>query len=108
MSSVKYYQKLEHTKPLLGSVSRFDDLDHTRTQSLDGGNVVREDTHVTSCSGDVYLDNIFGGEDSLQNILASIRNGREVLQRTHLVRKDQGKADLVGYFSVSSTLMGQR
>lgn len=41
------------TEELLGSTGRLDDLDETGSESLDGGNVVGEDTHVTRSSGDV-------------------------------------------------------
>lgn len=45
------------TKPLLALLSvLLDNLNHTRPESLDGGNVVGEDTHVTSSGGDVDLN----------------------------------------------------
>lgn len=46
------------TKPLLGLGSGvLDDLNNTSLQSLDGRDVVGEDTHVTSSSRDVDLRN---------------------------------------------------
>lgn len=70
--------------------------------------MVCQDTHVTSCSCNIHLDNIFGGENSLRNILNSIPSKWEELQLTHLVRKNQGKANFVSYFSVSSSLLYER
>lgn len=49
--------KLGLTKPLLALLSiLLNNLNHTRPKGLDGRNVVGEDTHVTSSSGDVDLD----------------------------------------------------
>lgn len=49
--------KLALTKPLLALLSvLLDNLNHTRPESLDGRNVVGEDTHVTSSGGNVDLN----------------------------------------------------
>lgn len=49
--------KLGLTKPLLALLSiLLNNLNHTRPKGLDGRNVVGEDAHVTSSSGDVDLD----------------------------------------------------
>jgi hypothetical protein len=46
-------KRLTLTKELLGGTGRLDDLDQTRSESLDGRNVVGKDTHVTGSGGDV-------------------------------------------------------
>lgn len=47
---------LKRTKELFASSSLFNDLDEARLQLLDGGNVVREDTHVARLCGKVDLN----------------------------------------------------
>jgi hypothetical protein len=54
------------TKPLLRGLSVvLDNLDHTRAERLDRGNVVGEHTHVTGRGGDVDLDDAGGGVERL-------------------------------------------
>lgn len=53
------------TEVLVGLAALLDNLNNTGAESLDGGNVVREDTHVTSSGGDVHLGDGLRREDSL-------------------------------------------
>lgn len=53
------------TEVLVGLAALLDNLNNTGAESLDGGNVVREDTHVTGSGGDVHLGDGLRREDSL-------------------------------------------
>lgn len=53
------------TKPLLRRAALLDDLDQARSERLDGGDVVSEDTHVTGGGGKVDLNNGGCGVDGL-------------------------------------------
>lgn len=58
--------KLALTKPLLALLSiLLNNLNDTRPKGLDGRNVVGEDAHVTSSSGDVDLDDTGGRVEGL-------------------------------------------
>ena len=46
------------TEVLLGGATLLNNLNETRLQLLDGGNVVGKDTHLTRLSGDVDLDTV--------------------------------------------------
>lgn len=56
------------TEVLAGLAALLDNLDNTGAESLDGGNVVREDTHVTGSGGDVHLGDGLRREDSLTSV----------------------------------------
>lgn len=47
--------KVGRTEVLLGSTALLNDLNETRLQLLNGGNVVGKDTHLTGGGGDVDL-----------------------------------------------------
>ena len=59
------YSQVTRTEELLRRIARVNDLYDTRAESFDTGDVVGEDTHVTSGSGDVDLNYIGRGEDRL-------------------------------------------
>jgi len=54
------------TKPLLGT-ARFNNFYNSGSQGLNGGDVVGKNTHVTSCSRNVDLNNVRGCENGLEN-----------------------------------------
>lgn len=56
---------MPRTEPLLRRVSALNNLYNSGTQGFNRWDVVGQDTHITSSSGNVDLDNISGGEDSL-------------------------------------------
>jgi hypothetical protein len=53
------------TEELLAATALFDDLNQTRLQLLNRGNVVGEDTHFSGLGGNVDLDDILGLVDGL-------------------------------------------
>jgi hypothetical protein len=61
------------TKPLFRSTVSFNDFNNTRTQGLNRGDVVGEDTHVTSGRSNVHLRHLCRVVQSLllQTILVS-------------------------------------
>lgn len=72
----------------LGAAVLLNDLDDTRLELLNGGDVVGEDTHVARFGGDVDLDDVLRLEDGL-------------------VRQRQAQLDLVGNgLGVASALGG--
>lgn len=74
------------TEEGLGAAALLDDLDDTRLELLDRGNVVGEDTHVTRLGGNVDLDDVLRLEDGLVKVIsmrcynsrttAALRGGR--------------------------------
>jgi hypothetical protein len=53
------------TEELLAGSARLDDLDESRSESLDGGDMVGENTSSTGHSWDVDLGDVGRGEDGL-------------------------------------------
>lgn len=49
---------IRRTEELLAATALLDDLDETRLQLLDAGDVVRQNTHLTGLRGDVDLDTV--------------------------------------------------
>ena len=47
---------IRRTEELLAGTGLLDDLNETRLELLDGGNVVGEDTHLTGLGGNVHLN----------------------------------------------------
>lgn len=64
------------TEELLAGTVLLDDLNQTGLQLLDGGHVVREDTHLSGLGGDVDLDDALGLVDGLLRQLARFDDGR--------------------------------
>lgn len=58
ISSGKCKETQTRTEPLLRSIARVDDLDNASTESLDGRDVVRQDTHITRRRRQVYLRHV--------------------------------------------------
>lgn len=57
------------TEPLVDLATLLDDLHNTGAESLDRGNVVGEDTHVTGRGGDVDLGDTRGRVDGLHSLV---------------------------------------
>lgn len=53
------------TEELLGATGLLNNLNHTRLQLLNRGNVVGENTHLARLRGDVDLDDLLGLVDGL-------------------------------------------
>lgn len=53
------------TEELLGTTALLNNLHQTGLELLNGGNVVREDTHLARLGRDVDLDDILGLVDGL-------------------------------------------
>ena len=89
-------------------MSGVDNLYDTRAKSFDAGDVVGEDTHVTSGGGEVDLNHIGRGEDGLNVHDRGERRAQVVLHVvTYLVGKDQGELDFVRGLSIAATASGE-
>lgn len=53
------------TEKLLAASALLNNLDQSRLELLDRGDVVGEETHLTRLGGDVDLDDVLGGVDLL-------------------------------------------
>ena len=66
------------TKELLGAPCGFNDFHNARSQSFNGGDMVGQDTHVTSFCGDVDLNDVFVGDNCLMQHVDAKQANRAV------------------------------
>lgn len=62
---IKVKPIIGHTEELLASAALLQNLNETGLELLDGGDVVGENTHLTSFGGDVDLDTVVVEESSV-------------------------------------------
>ena len=73
---------IRRTEELLAGTGLLDDLNETRLELLDGGNVVGEDTHLTGLGGNVHLNAVL--KYQFRTSVGSSASRSQRAQRSHV------------------------
>ena len=74
--------RIRRTEELLAGTGLLDDLNETRLELLDGGNVVGEDTHLTGLGGNVHLNAVL--KYQFRTSVGSSASRSQRAQRSHV------------------------